>query len=173
MYHNIVLIGMMGSGKSSIGRCLSEHYPLLFTDTDTLIAQKTESSIPDFFSQNGEVAFRKIESEICETLPNYKGHIIATGGGIVLSEPNRQTLKKSGWVVYLYASTAQILARLAHDQSRPLLNTPEKEARIQDLLTQREGLYRETSHVVVDTTASPTEIAKMIWHKYQATCQEL
>ena len=170
MYHNIVLIGMMGSGKSSSGHRLAAESGFLFIDTDALIEQQTQCTISEFFEKNGEAAFRKIESEICQTLPTYRNHIIATGGGMVLSEANRQLLRKTGWVVYLQASTAQILARLAHDQSRPLLNVPDKEAHIQALLTQREALYRETSHVVMETTAPPAYIADALWRTYQRSC---
>ncbi len=169
MYHNIVLIGMMGSGKSTIGHRLAAESGFLFIDTDALIEQQIQCTIAEFFEKNGEAAFRKIESEICQTLPNYQNHVIATGGGIVLAEVNRQILKKTGWVVYLQASMEQIVTRLTYDQTRPLLKAPDKEARIQALLTERDALYRTTAHVMIETTAPPAYIADAIWR----TCRRI
>jgi shikimate kinase len=170
MYHNIVLIGMMGSGKSTIGHRLAAESGFLFIDTDVLIEARIQCRISDFFEKNGEAAFRKIESEICATLPSYRGHVIATGGGIILAKANRDILKKTGWVVYLEASTGQIMTRLAQDQTRPLLQAPDKETRIQTLLTERDALYRSTAEVVVETTAPPDYIANALWQTYQRIC---
>jgi len=168
MYHNIVLIGMMGSGKSSVGHCISQQHGLPFIDTDTLIETKIQMSIRDFFAAKGESAFRDEEARCCQRIHSYKNHVIATGGGIVLAKANRDALKKLGMVVYLRASPEQLCLRLEEDQTRPILNTPDKRAKIEEILLFRDALYRETAHVIVDTQTRPESIASHIWALYQS-----
>lgn len=167
MYHNIVLIGMMGSGKSSVGHCISQQYGLPFIDTDTLIEAKIQMPIRDFFEKNGEPAFRKEETDCCHALRQYKHNVIATGGGIIVTKTNRDLLKKLGLVIYLHASAEQLLLRLEKDQTRPLLNTPNKHAKIEELLLVRDPIYRETAHIIIDTNNTPEAIASQIWEGYQ------
>jgi shikimate kinase len=167
MYHNIVLIGMMGSGKSTIGRQISQQYDIQFSDTDTLIEQEINEPIRTFFDKHGEAAFRKIETGCCKTLLTYKNHVIATGGGIVLAAINRDILAKAGFIVYLYTPLEQILHRLEKDTTRPLLATPDKTTRIRELLEFRDPLYRATSHATIDTTdTTPEALATQIWRLY-------
>ena len=150
---NIVLIGFMGSGKSSLGRELSTllGYPVL--DTDTLIVERAGKSIPRLFEEDGESAFRDLESRVLADLEKQgpSRHIIATGGGIVTRPENRARLRNLGYVVWLVVSPREILRRTARNKDRPLLNTTDPEETIARLLEQRLPHYREAAHLTVET----------------------
>jgi shikimate kinase len=167
MYHNIVLIGMMGSGKSRVGHCISQQYRLNFIDTDTLIETTLQMPIHDIFAQHGESSFRKTEATCCQNLIGYKNHVIATGGGMVLAETNRKTLRQLGLVIYLQASPEELSLRLEKDNTRPILNTPNKNAKIEELFLFRDPIYRETAHIIIETNNTPEAIASQIWESYK------
>ncbi|MDA7517967.1 shikimate kinase [Akkermansiaceae bacterium] len=151
MQGNIVLIGFMGTGKSTIGRELSKmlSYPLV--DTDQAIVKKAGKPIPRIFADEGEEAFRKMETEILEELAEKGGNIIATGGGIIGSERNREILRKLGYVVWLAASPKEILERTSRNSNRPLLNGVDPEGSIMRLLEERTPLYMEAAHLNIET----------------------
>ncbi|MEJ6647449.1 MAG: shikimate kinase [Akkermansiaceae bacterium] len=151
MQGNIVLIGFMGTGKSTIGRELSKmlSYPLI--DTDHAIAKKAGKSIPKIFAEDGEEAFRKMETDLLEELLEKEGNIIATGGGIVGSERNRNILRQLGYVVWLAASPEEILDRTSRNNNRPLLNNEDPSGTILRLLAERNPLYSEASHLNIET----------------------
>lgn len=151
---NIILIGFMGCGKSTIGRHLERMlgYPLV--DTDTLIEEKTEMRIPQLFSKRGECYFRELEGAILHQLssPNAPRRIISTGGGIVVRKRNRSLLKELGYVVWLHAPVETILERTSRNRNRPLLNTPNPREKVDALLSERQPLYQSCSHLRIETT---------------------
>ena len=139
---NIILIGMMGAGKTTIGRALASHLDKEFVDSDHEIQKRTGVKIPVIFEIEGEAGFRKRESEVLAELTERKNIILATGGGAVLNPENREILRRSGIVVYLRASVGDLYRRTQHDKNRPLLQTQNLYARLSELYTQRDTLYR-------------------------------
>ena len=150
---NIVLVGPMGSGKTTVGRRLAHELNKDFFDTDHEIIDKTGVTIDHIFDIEGEEGFRKRESKILENLCQMSNIILATGGGIVIKSKNREILKNSGLVVYLSSSVDQLLRRTAKSKTRPLLeNSTDRRKTITDLIEARDLYYREVSSLVVDTT---------------------
>lgn len=150
---NIVLIGFMGSGKSTVGRELHQRlgYPLV--DMDQVLEQRAGKSITAIFEQEGEEAFREMETKLLEELgaPNPLRRIISTGGGVVGRAGNRALLREMGYVVWLHAPIAVILERTGRNRDRPLLDAEDPAARISALMELRKPLYQEVSHLKVDT----------------------
>ncbi|MCX2782764.1 shikimate kinase [Microbulbifer thermotolerans] len=163
MEHSIFLVGPMGAGKSTIGKLLALQLGLPFADTDKVLEDRTGADIPWIFDVEGEVGFRRRESEVLEDLCRGPVQVIATGGGIVLAEQNRRQLKKHGLVVYLQASADQLLERTAKNSNRPLLRVADPRARIIELLEQRDPLYREVADLICDTDdCTPKQAALMV-----------
>jgi len=149
---NVVLVGPMGAGKSTIGRALAEALGLGFHDTDTLIEQRSGASIAWIFDVEGEEGFRERETAAIRDLAAGSGAaVVATGGGAVLREENRRLLSRMGTVVYLETSVKQQLARTRRDRKRPLLRSGDRERILADLLAVRDPLYREVADLVVRT----------------------
>lgn len=148
---NIFLIGMMGAGKTSVGRMLARELGKSFFDSDHVIEARTGVRIPVIFELEGESGFRARERAVIDELTSMQGVVLATGGGAVLNESNRNALRSRGTTVYLRASVTELWHRTRHDKNRPLLQTADPFARLQELFDQRDGLYRATAHVVVDT----------------------
>lgn len=150
---NIVLIGFMGSGKSTVGRELHHRlgYPLV--DMDHVIEQRAGKPITAIFANDGEEKFRDMETRLLEELsdPTAPRRIISTGGGVIGREENRALLRHLGYVVWLHAPTAVILDRTAKNRDRPLLHTDDPAARVEALLSERKPLYAEAAHLKVDT----------------------
>jgi shikimate kinase len=142
----------MGSGKSSVGRLLSSLTGFALVDTDTLTAQKAGKGIPDIFRDEGELHFRALETEILRGLIGRIGLIVATGGGVVVSEENRRILPEIGPVVWLDAGTDQLYQRVRHSK-RPLLQTKDPRGTVEELYRAREPLYREVATVRIDSSA--------------------
>jgi shikimate kinase len=160
---NIFLIGPMGVGKSTIGRLLSMQLDMPFFDSDREIEFVTGADIPWIFDVEGEQGFRIREARMIDTLTKRRGIILATGGGAILAPESRAHLHSRGIVVYLRASVAQQLERTGKDKSRPLLQTDNPLAKIKELIKIREPLYRETAHVIVDTSRrSPRSVSEEI-----------
>ena len=148
---NIFLVGPMGAGKTTIGRQLAKALDKTFLDSDHEIETRTGADIPWIFDLEGEAGFRRRECQVIDELTRRKGIVLATGGGAVLAEENRRHLADRGVVVYLRTSVEQQLQRTARDRSRPLLQTEDPRARLQELFVQRDPLYREIANIVVDT----------------------
>ncbi len=148
---NIFLVGLMGSGKTTIGRALAKRLNKRFVDADHEIEARTGASIPLIFEIEGEASFRQREADVIRDLTAQQGIVLATGGGAVLNEASRQWLKERGIVVYLRASVSSILQRTSHDRNRPLLQTADPKARIEELSVQRAPLYEEVAHIIVET----------------------
>ncbi|MBN9132729.1 MAG: shikimate kinase [Nitrosospira multiformis] len=160
---NILLVGMMGAGKTTVGRLLSHFLEKTFYDSDREIQKRTGVSIPTIFEIEGEAGFRRRETEILSELMNARNIILATGGGAVLSEVNRTMLKHGGTVIYLRASIDDLWRRTRHDRNRPLLQTSDPRARLAELFVQRDPLYRETAHIVVESgKRSPRHLAQSL-----------
>jgi len=148
---NIILIGAMGVGKSTIGKRLAKKLNADFFDSDQEIVAKTGVDIATIFEYEGEDGFRAREEKALEELCELKNIVLATGGGAILSEINREILSTSGIVFYLKASLETILNRTKHENSRPLLKTSNKRKTIKDLLSQRSPLYESIAHHVINT----------------------
>lgn len=149
---NIVLVGFMGSGKSSIGRKLSRRLGFQFIDTDALIVERAGMPIPDFFALRGEDAFRDLETAVLESIGHLRRCVISTGGGAVLREENRVLLRDCGFVVRLTASEEIIFQRVSRTNKRPLLHTENPRETMRDLLAAREEHYRAAADFTLDTT---------------------
>lgn len=148
---NIFLIGLMGAGKTTVGRALAKKLHRRFIDTDHEIEARTGASIPLIFEIEGEEGFRQRETEAIRDLTAQQGIVLATGGGAILKPENRQCLKAGGVVIYLRASISSILQRTSHDKNRPLLQTADPRARLEELARVREPLYLEVADLVVET----------------------
>lgn len=150
---NVVLVGPMGSGKTSVGRRLACVLKRDFFDTDFEIVARTGVAIDHIFDVEGEEGFRKRETQMLKDLCEIPNIVIATGGGIVIKEENRKLLKQDGFVVYLSSSVEQLVKRTAKSKTRPLLErSTNREKTIRDLLAAREDFYQEVADVVIDTT---------------------
>ncbi|MFN0041378.1 MAG: shikimate kinase [Burkholderiales bacterium] len=148
---NIFLVGMMGAGKTSVGKILAKRLNKTFFDSDHVIEERTGVRIPVIFEIEGEAGFRARETQVIEELTAGQNIVLATGGGVVLSERNRRVLRDRGTVVYLRAGVKDLLARTRNDRNRPLLQTSDPRGRLTELFEARDPLYRETAHVIVDT----------------------
>lgn len=148
---NIFLVGLMGAGKTSVGRALAKRLHKSFYDTDHEIERATGVKIPLIFEIEGEAGFRARESKMLAELVLRADIVLATGGGAILSEENRRLLTEHGTVVYLRASPRDLWHRTRHDRNRPLLQTADPLAKLRELFEQRDPLYREIAHLVVDT----------------------
>lgn len=150
---SLVLIGLMGSGKTTIGRELHNRlgYPLL--DMDHLIERRAGKPITAIFAESGEEAFRDMESAVLEELaaPDAPRRIISTGGGVVIRESNRKLLHQLGYVVWLKATVETILERTSRNRDRPLLHSDNPQAKIEALMAERTPWYRSVCHQEVDT----------------------
>ena len=146
----IALVGLPGSGKSTVGRQLARRLGLDFDDSDHVIEQRIGCSIRSFFEREGEAAFRDIEEEVIRDLCAGNG-VIATGGGAVLRQATRERLHSSAHVIYLRSTPEEVFRRTRHDKGRPLLQVADPLRRIRDLYEERDPLYRETAHFVIET----------------------
>ena len=151
---NLYLIGPMGAGKSTVGRRLARSLGLRFVDLDQVIESESGSSIALLFELQGESAFRERESAALAHVSEFEGIVLATGGGSVLAEANRQRLAERGFVLYLEAPIELQLERLARDHSRPLLRAPDRAQRLRDLATQRNPIYRQLADLTIPADRS-------------------
>ena len=142
---------MPGSGKSTVGRQLSRRLGLPFFDSDHVIEQRLGCSIREFFAREGEAAFRDIEEQVLAELAAGPTAIVATGGGAMLREANRQRLRDAGRVIYLRSSPEELYRRLRHDTQRPLLQVADPLARLREMYGQRDPLYRDAAHFLIET----------------------
>ncbi len=148
---NLVLVGPMGAGKTSIGRRVADRFGLQFVDADHHIEQQHGTTIAAIFEHVGEAGFRERERAALADLLARQGQLIATGGGAVLDAESRRVMRERGFVVYLTASIDAQLRRLARDRSRPLLQRGDREQVLRDLAAHREPLYRDVADLVMDT----------------------
>ena len=148
---NIALVGLPGGGKSTVGRQLAKRLQRQFVDSDTVIEHRIGCSIRTFFEREGEAAFRDIESAVIADICAQQNTVLATGGGAVLRELNRANLRVGCRVVYLRSTPDELFRRLRHDTQRPLLQVKDPLGRLRELFAERDPLYRDVAHHVVDT----------------------
>ena len=147
---NVYLVGLMGAGKTTIGRTLARRLDLDFVDSDREIEARTGVSIPTVFEIEGESGFRKRETQVISDLSRQSNQVVATGGGVVLSPENRHNMSESGFVVYLNVPPHTLWERTRHDRNRPLLQVEDPLLRLKELYAQRDPFYREVANLVVD-----------------------
>jgi len=147
----ISLIGLPGSGKSTAGRQLARRLQLPFFDSDHVIEQQLGCSIREYFEREGEARFRDVEQAVIDELTQKPKCVLSTGGGVVLRPANRHQLHERSQVVYLNSSPEELFRRLRHDTNRPLLQVADPLDRLRELFTQRDPLYRETAHFIIET----------------------
>lgn len=156
--NNIILIGFMGCGKTSIGSKLSFRLHRNFIDTDKQIEKKHGKVISDIFREEGEAFFRQLETECLKELLGQKDNcIIAVGGGLPLQKENRELLRQLGYLIYLQVTPDTIYKRLRSDTTRPLLQGDNPRGRIEELLNQRSSVYAETADMIMDTDGKELE----------------
>lgn len=146
---NIFLVGMMGAGKTTVGKLLAKQLDKTFIDCDEEIQRRTGVSVTHIFDVEGEAGFRKRESSVIHDLVQHNNLILATGGGAVLIESNRAELSQNGIVVYLKGSVHDLWQRTRHDRNRPLLQTADPLGRLKALYKQRDPLYTELADLIV------------------------
>jgi shikimate kinase/3-dehydroquinate synthase len=148
---NIFLVGLMGSGKTTVGRALAKRLNKRFFDSDHEIEARTGASIPLIFEIEGEASFRQREADMIRDLTACEGVVLATGGGSILDPQSRAYLKSRGLVIYLRAGVSSILLRTGHDKNRPLLQTADPRGRLEELSAQREPYYQEVADLIIET----------------------
>src|SRR5690606_24631089 len=151
----IVLVGMMGAGKTTIGRHLAKALNREFVDLDLALEARCGVPVAVIFEIEGEEGFRRRESQLLDLYSQRQGIVLATGGGAVLAQQNRRVLKERGLTVYLRATADELYQRVARDRQRPLLQTDAPRARVAELLTQRAPLYQEVAALAFDTGSTP------------------
>jgi shikimate kinase len=150
-YKNIYLIGLMGSGKTTLGKILSKKLDKIFYDSDQVIEEKLGVDVPMIFEYEGEVGFREREKDILQELVGKKNIVLATGGGIILSKSNRDLLSENGIVIYLKSNQKDLILRMKNDKTRPLLKNGNIEEIIKKLCKEREPLYQEIADFEIMT----------------------
>lgn len=148
---NVYLIGLMGAGKTSVGRVLAKRFRKAFYDSDQEIESRTGVRVPVIFEIEGEAGFRRREAAVLADLTSLNDIVLATGGGAVLDPVTRRLLNSTGTVIYLRAEPNDLWLRTRHDRNRPLLQGENPLKRLIELRDQRDPLYRETAHLIVDT----------------------
>jgi shikimate kinase len=165
----IVLIGFMGTGKSSVGQLLAQRNGWPKFDTDELVAPKFGLPITEIFARLGEERFRDAETSALRELPRERGSIVITGGGTVLRAENVHLLREIGTIVCLTAEEETLFERLACRQNRPLLQTPDPRATMNELLRSRETIYRDAADIVIDTSdLTHEEVADEVMEELKA-----
>ncbi len=149
--NNIFLVGMMGAGKSAVGRQLAARLQRVFVDSDHEIQARTGVSIPVIFEVEGEAGFRRREEQVLDDLSQQDGLVVATGGGAVLSDLTRSRFRQRGLTIYLHAKAHDLWLRTRNDRNRPLLDCADPRARLEELLVVRDPLYREVADLIVET----------------------
>lgn len=169
---NIYLVGLMGAGKTTVGRQLAKRLARPFFDSDHEIVERTGVPIPTIFEIEGEDGFRRREAQTIHELSGSDSIVLATGGGVVLNPENRRLLHDTGWVVYLNVPPRLLYERTRHDRNRPLLNVPDPLARLEELHAARDPLYREAAHLVVDGThLVASGIVQYLFREFNRLCK--
>lgn len=152
---NIYFVGLMGAGKTTIGKLLAKHLGRNFYDTDFEVEKRTGVKIPVIFELEGEAGFRKRETAAIQDLTQLSNIVMATGGGAVIAEENRRLLQDSGTVIYLRGSVHDLWLRMRNDKHRPLLQNVDIRTKLEQLYVERDPLYRQTATLTFDTGNQP------------------
>ena len=164
---NIVLVGFMGTGKTSVGKKLAARLQMSMIDTDDIIVEDSGMDIPDIFAQYGEAHFRDLESTAVRKAANLENHVISTGGGVVLRESNLEMLKHKGVVFCLTASSAEIWRRVGRETHRPLLQAPNPLRNIEQMLIERRPFYARADYEISTTGLSIKAVTDKIIEIFQ------
>lgn len=162
---NVFLVGMMGAGKTTVGKLLAQALGKVFVDSDEEIQQRTGVTITHIFDIEGEAGFRQREASVIHNLVQLDNIVLATGGGTVLNKENRTALCQNGIVVYLKSSVHDLWQRTRHDRSRPLLQTADPYAKLKAMYEQRDPLYMEVANLVVLTGKQSAQ--NLVFHLQQ------
>lgn len=154
----IVLVGMMGAGKSTVGKRLASRLQLQFVDSDHELEARCGASVATIFDLEGEAGFRKRESEVLADILQRDSIVLGTGGGAVLAQANRELIASQGTAVYLRAQLADLWHRTKRDKRRPLLQAPDPKLRLTQLLESRIAFYESVAHCTVDTGRQPVDL---------------
>jgi shikimate kinase len=169
---NLFLVGMMGAGKTTVGRQLAKRLGKTFVDADKEIETRTGVRVAVIFDIEGEAGFRRREAEVLEQLTALGDIVLATGGGAVLDPRNREQLKSRGFVIYLHAQPQDLWQRTRNDKSRPLLQGSDPRGRLEALYAERDPLYREVAHMVIDTgRQSVSSLLTQVLGKLDQSCK--
>jgi shikimate kinase len=160
----LALVGMPGSGKSTVGRQLARKLGVGFVDTDQVIEMRIGCSIREFFEREGEAAFRDIETQVLYDMTRTACGVMATGGGAVLRDGNRALLRERSQVIYLRVQPEEIYRRLRNDSQRPLLQVEDPKGRIKELFKERDPIYQASAHFVIETSRPriPTMVTMIV-----------
>ncbi len=168
----VVLVGLMGVGKTTVGKSLARRLHWNFVDSDHEIQSRTGVSIPTIFEIEGEAGFRRRESAVLEELCGKPRTVLATGGGAILDPANRRILRDTAFVAYLSASVGLLWERTRHDRNRPLLHVADPFARLTELRGQRHPLYQETAHLEVDVEhMTQGQIVSLLQNEVAQRCE--
>lgn len=168
---SLILVGMMGAGKTTVGRALARRLKRSFHDADEEIERRCGVRIPVIFEIEGEAGFRARESQVIAELCALDNAVLATGGGAVLAEENRRRIAERGTVVYLHARPSHLWQRVRHDRNRPLLATAEPLRKLEELYAERDPLYRELADLVIDTGKQSVQtLAKDLLVRLEGIC---
>ncbi|WP_153099245.1 shikimate kinase [Paraburkholderia hayleyella] len=148
---NVFFVGLMGAGKTTVGRAVARRLGRPFFDSDHEIEARTGTRVPIIFEIEGEAGFREREAQVIADLTQQRRIVLATGGGVILREDNRAALHQNGLVIYLRATPHDLWLRTRRDRNRPLLQTEDPKARLEALFEIRDPLYRECAHFIIET----------------------
>ena len=168
---SLILVGMMGAGKTTVGRLLARRLKRSFHDADEEIERRCGVRIPVIFEIEGEAGFRARESQVIAELCELDNAVLATGGGAVLAEENRRQIAAHGTVIYLHARPSHLWQRVRHDRNRPLLATADPLRKLEKLYAERDPLYREVADLVIDTGKQSVQtLAKELLARLEGIC---
>ncbi len=172
---NIFLVGLMGAGKTTVGKLLARRLHKTFIDADHELERRTGARVPLIFELEGEAGFRRREAKLLKELVLRQNIVLATGGGAVLAAENRRFLSDHGIVIYLNAEVSELWQRTRHDKNRPLLRTPNPRAKLEELFHERDPLYREIADVIVDSSATNVhallqDLEQKLFHRLASSC---
>ena len=163
----VFLVGLRGSGKTSLGKHLAEALEMRFVDQDEVVGERAGKSISRIFEEDGEAEFRRLESEALSRLADQDGLVVGTGGGVVLSAANRAILGQGGFVIYLHAEPEVLASRVSDDptsreQRPPLTDEPDLPSEMRALYKKRDHLYREVANKVIDASSPLDDVARAV-----------
>jgi len=165
---NLALVGFMGTGKTTVGQILAHVLRFKFLDTDEMVEAKAGRKIHEIFAEQGEAAFRALESEVAAELELLEDRVISTGGGLILSPKNLESLKRHALVVCLWAPAEVVMERVGRQTHRPLLRCDDPLARIRELLQERAPAYQKADVLINSAQRSPREVAHIVAHQFRS-----